>query len=157
MKKEKKQRKPMNKKTKLRLLQAGSVVSLIAPIGITVACNFETFFATGRSAFGLTIGGMLLIAFAVLDAIGKMKEKLNTNKALWVFAIVFVMSILLEPLILNLKLISGMLLLGEGINVLAFTRQISKIKADMSKEEDRKGVADAIKDALKGIEDGGKK
>jgi hypothetical protein len=133
----------MKSKTKLRLLQAGGIVSTFAPIAIAVGVNHETYFATQEAGLSLGIGGAMAIMLVVLSALGKAGKLLNSG--LKVVACIFVFALLLEPLILNLKFLSGMLLLGECGNQVLFEPTVKRMKKQLDREE----TASVIKEALR--------
>ena len=45
---------------------------------------------------------------------------------IWFFAILYAVATLLEPILVDIKLLTGMLLLGEGIDVALFNPLIKK-------------------------------
>lgn len=130
-------------KLKLRLLQIGGMFCAFLPIIIAIIVNRKDYFATKSAGWSLGIGGalaMLLVGMSIMGKVGKIFDS-----GVKVAGIIFLFALLLEPIILNLKFLAGMLFLGEAINAVVFIPQIRK----MQKYIDRKETASVIKDAIK--------
>lgn len=122
----------MKRKTKIRLLQAGSFISSLAPLGVVVGINFTEYVKTTASAVSLTVGGALAVIFALLSIYDKAKLP---RKRIWVFAFIFGLAWALEPLIVDLKLLSGAALGGEILNTAFFEAPIKRNKRLLEAEE----------------------
>lgn len=133
-----------NAKVKLRLLQIGGMFFTFLPIVITVIVNRDVYFSTRSAGWSLGIGGLLAVALVGLSVMGKIGKLFDSG--IKVAGVIFLFALLLEPIVLNLKFLSGMLFLGEAINCLIFVPQIKKLK----KHIDRKETAKVIKDAING-------
>ena len=114
------------------------------PIVITVIVNRDVYFSTRSAGWSLGIGGLLAVALVGLSVMGKIGKLFDSG--IKVAGVIFLFALLLEPIVLNLKFLSGMLFLGEAINCLIFVPQIKKLK----KHIDRKETAKVIKDAING-------
>lgn len=123
----------MKQKTKLNLklksLQAGGVVSVFAPLAIGVGINWQDYFSTKEAGISLTMGGALAVVIVVLNMIGKGKALFGSGFV--VTGIVFALCVLLEPIILNLKFLTGMMLLGEGVNTALFKPMVNSTKEQL--------------------------
>jgi hypothetical protein len=133
----------MKTKTKLRLWQAGGILTTFAPIAIAIGVNHEAYFATKEAGISVGLGGAMAIMLVVLSALGKAGSLLNTGMK--ITACIFVFALLLEPIILNLKFLSGMMLLGELGNETIFAPNVRKIKKHIDREE----TATVIKEAMR--------
>lgn len=123
----------MKQKTKLNLklksLQAGGVASVFAPLAIGVGINWQDYFATKEAGISLTMGGALAVVIVVLNMIGKGKALFGSGFV--VTGIIFALCVLLEPIILNLKFLTGMMLLGEGVNTVVFKPMVNSTKEQL--------------------------
>lgn len=131
-------------KLKLRLLQIGGMFCAFLPIIIAVIVNRKEYFATKSTSWSLGIGGALAVLLVGMSIMGKVGKVFDSGVK--VTGIIFLFALLLEPIVLNLKFLSGMLFLGEAINCLIFVPQIKKLQ----KHIDRKETAKVIKDAING-------
>jgi hypothetical protein len=134
----------MKSKTKLRLMQVGGIATTFAPISIAVGVNYEAYFVAREAGLSLTLGGAMAVMLVVLAALGKAGKLLDTGMK--ITACIFVFALLLEPIILNLKFLSGMLLLGEMSNEVLFAPTVRKMKKRIDREE----TAGVLKEALRG-------
>ena len=134
----------MKPKFKLRLLQIGGMLCTFLPIIIAVIVNKDTYFATKSATWSLSIGGLLAVALVGLSVMGKIGKIFDSGVK--VAGTIFLFALLLEPIILNLKFLAGMLFLGEVINAIVFIPKIRKLQ----KYIDRKETAAVIKDTLNG-------
>jgi hypothetical protein len=132
----------MKIKTKLKLWQTGGILTTFAPIAIAVAINHEAYFATKEAGISVGLGGAMAIMLVVLSSLGKAGKLLNTG--LKIIACIFVFALLLEPIILNLKFLSGMMLLGEVINEIVFVPKITRIKRTIERKETATFIKEAI-------------
>lgn len=131
-------------KTKLRLLQAGGLVTTFAPLGIGIGVNWQDYFATTAAGFGLTMGGALAVAIAVINMLGKGKAVFGSGFV--VTGVIFALCILLEPVILNLKFLTGMMFIGEAGNTVLFKPAVTNAR----KQADYAEQAVVLKEALGG-------
>ena len=134
----------MKSKTKLRLMQVGGIVTTFLPIAIAVGVNYEDYFVSKAAGLSLGLGGGLALILMLLSALGKLGKLVDSGFKVSVFVFTFVM--LLEPIVLNLKFLSGMMLLGEALNAMIFAPQVAKYK----KKIEREATASVVKEALRG-------
>jgi len=129
---------------KLIALYLGGFLVSIAPLVIVVALNFGKYTATKSGSFSLALGGVVACIFFLLKAVGKLPQKV---KSVFRYGFLFGIVCLLEPLILDLKYLSGACFLGELFYVLIFPPLVANLKERHSKEEIKKTVGDAIKNS----------
>lgn len=134
-------KKKMTTKGKLRLAQTAGIVASFAPLAVAVGVDYETYFATKAAGWSLTIGGGLAVALAILSALGKAGKLFNSGTK--VAAFIFVFSMLLAPVVLNLQFLSGMLLAGEATNSVVVQPQVTKMKKRLQREEMRDVIRSA--------------
>lgn len=129
----------MTSKTKLNLLKAGGVISSLAPLGITIGISIPEYVQKNNgSVLSLTIGGIIAIILIAVSVLGRLK----LPGRIWFFALLFLMVCLLEPVLADLKLLSGMALAGEGINSAVFSPQVKRMTEQTSMEKQAKVIDD---------------
>jgi hypothetical protein len=132
-------------KFKLTLMQISSFITSLAPLGVGIGLNFDDYVKTEASAIGLTVGGVVTAIFVLMATLGK----LHTPKRIWVFAFIFAMAWALEPLILNLKMLSFLALAGEGVNLGLWEWQITGLKKQIDRKEQADTTAESMTEAVK--------
>ena len=137
-------KKKLTSKQELWLWRIGGIVATFAPIAIAVGVNHEDYFVSKAAGLSLGLGGGLALILIVLSALGKLGKFFDSGFK--VSTMVFVFALLLEPVILNLKFLSGMMLLGEMINAVVFAPNVARLK----KKIDREATASVVKEALRG-------
>lgn len=136
----------MQTKNKLRWLQCASFLSSLTPLCVAVGINWDEYTSTTSSTISITIGGVIAILFALLAVKGRLKAP---ARRIYTYAFIFAMACLLEPIILDVKLLSGMLLAGEGINVAFFDRYVKKTAEELEQEKVEATTTKAVENALK--------
>lgn len=137
-------KKKLTSRQKLWLWRIGGIVATFAPIAIAVGVNHEDYFVSKAAGLSLGLGGGLALILIVLSALGKLGKLVDSGFK--VTAFVFTFAILLEPIVLNLKFLSGMMVLGEVINAIIFAPQVARYKRKI----DREATASVVKEALRG-------
>lgn len=145
----KKQKKKLTDKQKLTRLKILKFLFLLGPISIIVAINYKEYVPVQTQAtegWKLPIG---LIIFAIIVAvlvINPSKKKIEASEMadLKVLAIVFVLAVVLDPIISDLKLLSGCALGGSIINYMFINHKIIKIQKRIEQSE----VADINAEAI---------
>lgn len=113
----------MKRTTKIGLLKTGGFISLITPLSIAVGINFDHYVSqSGDGGIKLAIGGGIVATLLLISFLGRVKMP----GRIWFFAILYAVATLLEPILVDIKLLTGMLLLGEGIDVALFNPLIKK-------------------------------
>ncbi len=118
----------MKLQTKKLLLQIGGFLVSIAPIIIVVAFNWGDYTSTVARKVSLSVGGSAALIIILLKAMGKIPKDI---KPIVKYSIAFVLVLLLDPIIQNLKTLLGMALLGEVLDVAIFSWQIKKIDREI--------------------------
>ncbi|MBQ3019146.1 MAG: hypothetical protein IJD77_00985 [Clostridia bacterium] len=126
---------------KLRMAQISGVFATFTPLAIAIGVDHETYFATKAAGWSLTSGGILAVILVALSAMGKTKNLFNSGFKVATF--IFVFSVLLSPIVLNLQFLSGMLLAGEATNSVIVQPKVAKLKKQLGKED----LTDAIRRA----------
>lgn len=139
----KKTQKKMKPKTKLLLLQGFGGVLTFAPLLVVIGVNFKEYFATTQSAVSMSLGGAMAVAVVIIQLLGKGKKLLGS--AVVVSGIIFAFCIFLEPLILNLKILTGMVFLGEAVYAVGFKNAITNTKKQIDRVEQTTVLTDALK------------
>lgn len=119
--------KKTNLKTRLVFLYIGSFIVSIAPLVFCFVWNWKDYTKTPGDTVKLTFGGIMLAVLVFMKVIGKLKMP----RRIVSFGIVFVMAYLLQAVLKDLLLLSGMALLGEFIDYVFFQKAIKKTKEDM--------------------------
>ena len=113
-----------NLKRRLFLLSVGSFLVSVAPLLLCVVSNWGKYVKTPSDAVSLALGGMLALIFLLLKVLGKLKMP----RRIVFYAAVFAMAYLLEALLDDLVLFSGMALLGEALDLIFFQRALRTTK-----------------------------
>ncbi len=121
----------MKNKVKLAFLYVGSFLISIAPLAVAVGINFGRYTQTTASSFSLCFGGVIACVFALLKALGKLPK---STKRVFTYGALFAVVCLLEPLIYDIKLLSGMALLGEALDTVIFMPLIAYRKKKNSED-----------------------
>lgn len=108
----------------LILLYIGSFLSSVLPLIICVGVNFDKYTNTPGDTVKLCIGGVIALIFLFLKVIGKLKMP----RRIILFGLVFIMTYLLQAILNDLILLSGMALIGELLDFIFFQRAIKNAK-----------------------------
>lgn len=111
-------------KSRLILLQIGSFIVSIAPLVIVLIINWGKYTKTPGETVKLCIGGIMVAFFIFLKVIGKLKMP----RRIVLFGVVFIMAYLLQAIMNDMILLSGMALLGEFMDMVCFQGFIKKLK-----------------------------
>jgi hypothetical protein len=133
-------------RSKIFLLQVIGVLVTFTPILIEILVHNDLYFATKDASWSLTIGGIIAVVLVALAMLGKLAKFFGSE--IRVTGCIFIMAMLLEPILLNLKLLSGLLLLGMGINGIFIKPTIKRLQRQIRNEETAnvlKGVMDGTK------------
>lgn len=114
-------------KRRLVLLQIGSFFVSIAPLIIVLIINWGEYTKTPGETIKLCIGGIMALFFIFLKVIGKLKMP----RRIVLFGVVFLMAYLLQAIMDDMILLSGMALLGEFIDLVCFQGFIKKLKENI--------------------------
>ncbi len=114
----------MKIKLKLFVLYIFSFVFSVAPLIITFAVNRDKYITTPADTFKLCIGGAIAIGIIAVKVLGKLK----IPGGITLYGIIFVLSYLLEAILADLLLLSGMALLGEIADCVLFRPLIRRTR-----------------------------
>lgn len=121
----------MQKKPNLRLrlvfLYIGSFIVCVAPLLVCLIMNWDKYTKTPSDTVKLCIGGILVVFFLFLKVIGKLKMP----RRIVLFGIVFILAYLLQSILSDLILLSGMALAGEFLDCVCFQRAIRITKENI--------------------------
>lgn len=137
-------KKKMQTRSKILLFQWLGVVVTFAPILCEIFIHKGTYFATKEAGMSLTIGGAVAVLMVAMAMMGKLSKYLGSS--IRVVGVIFILSLLLEPILLNFKLLSFLLLCGmcvDGVFVKPKVRRLTKQLAD-------EGTAKVLKETLNG-------
>lgn len=102
------------------------VVSLV-PLVICFVLNWGDYTKKPSDTIRLSLGGIAIVTLIFMKVIGKLKMPCRIVS----FGIAFVMAYLLQAVLNDLLLLTGMALLGEFIDYAIFQRAIRKMKEDI--------------------------
>ena len=115
-------KKKLKTRTKLWLFQGMGLMVTFAPILCEILMHKNTYFATKEAGMSLTIGGAIAVLMVAMAMVGKLSKYLGSS--IRVVGTVFVLSMLLEPILLNFKLLSFLLLCGMCADGIFFKPQV---------------------------------
>lgn len=114
-------------KSRLILLQIGSFIVSVAPLIIVLIINWGKYTKTPGETIKLCIGGSMVVFFVFLKVIGKLKMP----RRIVLFGVVFIMAYLLQAIMNDMLLLSGMALLGEFIDMVCFQGFMKKLEENI--------------------------
>ena len=120
-------KKKPNLRLRLVLLYIGSFIVCVAPLLVCFIVNWDKYTKTPGDTVKLCIGGLIAVFFLFLKVIGQLKMP----RRLVLFGIVFVMAYLLQAILDDLMLLSGMALAGEFLDFVCFQRAIRITKENI--------------------------
>lgn len=119
--------KKRNFKLRLLLLQLASFISSAAPLTICIILNWSKYAKTPDQTIKLCFGGILGILMIGLKALGK----LRIPNAITCYGIIFIMAYLLDKILTDMMLLSGMALLGELLSTVFFNKAIKNMREQL--------------------------
>ena len=136
--------KKLTTKSKYWLYVTLGIVATFAPIAIEILIHKDTYFATKSAGVSMTVGGAIAVLMVAMAMVGKLSKCLGSG--IRVAGTVFVLSLLLEPILVNIKLLSFLLLGGMCIDGVFFKPKVKRLAKQLSDE----GAAQVLKEALSG-------
>jgi hypothetical protein len=117
------------KKLKIRLvfLYIGSFIISVAPLLIVMCFKWGDYTKTPTQTVKLCVGGIILLILVFLKVIGK----LGVPRRIVSFSVVFILAYLLQAVLNDLMLLSGMALLGEFLDFICFQHAIRVTKENI--------------------------
>lgn len=140
-----KEKKQPNLKTRLVFLYIGSFLVSIAPLLVVLILRWDNYTKTPGDTVKLCFGGAICLFFVFLKVIGKLKMP----RRIVLFGVVFVMAYLLQALMNDLILLSGMALAGELLDLLCFQHFIKKMKENILIEKTADATTSKVEEVVK--------
>ena len=134
----------MKKHLKIVILYIGSLLFSVAPLVMTMTINRGEYFGTPAETLKLCTGGMIATVFIVFKVIGHLKMP----SGITLYGVIFVMAYLLEALLNDLMLLSGMALLGEIVDAVIFRPLIKKHKEERIAEKTATETAKQLRSVM---------
>lgn len=127
---------------RLRLWQAFSIFITFAPILFTIYIEREKYFATKAAGLSLTCGGIVAVVLVAVAMLGKGAKLFGSGVT--VSGIIFLMAYLLEPILLNLQLLSGMLFMGFAINRVFVVPRVKQAERQVAAKMNAKALKEEL-------------
>ena len=132
----------MKTKTKKLLMEFCGLVISFAPMVTEIALNKDVYFATKEACWSMTIGGIIAVILVAIAMLGKIGRLFGSEVR--VVGMIFAMSCLLKPIILNFQLLSGLLLLGLLTNRILIMPKVEKLKKRIGYEDQAKVIKETL-------------
>ena len=152
----KKEKKPMGIKAKLFWMKLLKLFLLVGPVATTVGINWQKYAPRELPAeekiqlpFGLIVA-VIIIAILIINP---SEKKIKANDTM-VLLIVFVLAMALDPIIQDLKLLSGVALAGSIVNYLFIAPKIQEMEETKTMKKSADINAQALVEAQKILDRG---
>lgn len=129
---------------KLFILHVLSFLFSIGPLGAVFAFHFDKYTETVGETVKLCFGGVLVLVFVILKALGKLK----VPRRIVFLAFMFVGVYLFEAVLGDLKLLLGAALLGEAVDYMIIQPMITRAKAAREREKVSDETASKVEEIL---------
>lgn len=123
----------------LLFLRLGGLIATVAPLAVTLILKRGEYFTTPAESVKLGLGALLALLFIGLKALGKIK----IPRGIVAYGVVFLLSYLLESVLSDLLLLSGMALLGEILDLLFFRSAIKRTEKKLALTEQASTTSEA--------------
>ena len=127
------------------LLYVCSFLSSVLPVGIALILNFPKYTVTVQETVKLSAGLVIIIAIVIVKLLGKLKMP----RRITLFAVVFIISYLMNSVLDDLLLLSGLALLGEFIDLIFFQRAIKEAQENRVVEKTSDATAAQVEEVIK--------
>ena len=131
-------------KWRLFLLCVLSFVVTLAPLFVVFGMNFPSYVETPKDTFKLCLGGVIVLIFVMLKVMGK----LRVPRRVVAYAVIFVLSFLLEAVLADLMMLSGAALAGEAVDYIIFQRAIKATREALLVQKTAEATTDATADKV---------
>lgn len=131
-------------KSKIKFWRVIGVLVTFTPILCEILIHKDVYFATKSAGWSFTIGGIVAVILVAMAMLGRLSKFMGSE--IRVMGTVFVLSMLLEPILLNFKLLSFLLLCGMIVNGVFVKPKIRQLV----KRRDNEDTAKVLKEALNG-------
>ena len=139
-------KKKMSLKVKLVFLQISSFIISVAPLIIIFAINWGEYTKTPTDTIKLCLGGTMLLVLVFIKVVGK----LHIPHRIVFFSIVFILSYLLQVVLQDIILLSGMALLGEFCDCVLFQRAIKVTRENILINKTADVTTQKMEEVIKG-------
>lgn len=137
----------MKQKIKLAVLEILSFIVSIAPLAVVLIMNWGKYTKGPSETVRLWIGSFIIIAFVIAKVLGKLK----VPPRIVTFAVIFLMSYLMQAVLDDLFLLSGMALLGEALDLIIFRRAIKHIREQVLIDRTAEASADRTAEKMREV------
>lgn len=131
-------------KSKIWVYRLLGLLVTFTPIAFEVLIHKDTYFATKSAGLSMTIGGVVAVIMISMAMLGKLSKYLGSG--IRVVGTVFVLSLLLEPILLNFKMLSFLLLCGMILDGMFIKPKVQRLTKRLADE----GTARVLREALNG-------
>ena len=138
---------------KYAALTLGSLLALTAPVAAVLIAKWESYTSyTYAGSLRLGTGGILAAVVLSLSLLGKLKRP----RGIVLMTAIFGFCWLLQAILADLLLLSGMALLGETVYVIFFQTALKRMRERAEEERAAEATARKVDEVLRGrAEDGG--
>ncbi len=130
----------MKDRTKLIIYEIFGFLLSVIPLILTLILRRNIYFGNTNNGIKLTFGLITALFFFVLKAF----ESFKIPKLIGCFALIFILSYLLAPLIHDLCLLSGMALLGEFFNLILVSHKVNSLREKIRNDSVSDYVAEKL-------------
>ncbi|MBQ9743492.1 MAG: hypothetical protein IJW19_00010 [Clostridia bacterium] len=131
-------------KRKLCMLYIASFVSTVAPLTIYIVINKDKYISTVVDSVKLSAGFVICAILMLLKIMDKLKIPSGTTT----YAIVFLLSYLLDAILKDLIILSFLALVGEMIDILFFRIPIKRLKDRIHTDKIARATSSQVKEVL---------
>ena len=131
-------------KAKAAALTLGGFFLSAAPLSVTLAVRWGTYVHTPGDGVRLGFGAVVCLALLFAKAVGK----LPVPRRAVVYGVTCLLSYLMEAVLADLCLLSGMALLGEVLDALLCAPFLSRVRRRIRDTESAAVTAEAVRTAL---------
>lgn len=138
-------KKKMNLKVRLIFLQIGSFIVSITPLIVVLGINWGDYTETPADTVKLCFGGIVVAVLLFMKVIGK----LRMPHRIVFFGILFVMAYLLQAILQDILLLSGMALAGEALDCIFFQRAIRITRENILVNKTADATTERVEEVIK--------
>ena len=143
--------KPMKPKNKLRvrlvILYVLSFIVSVAPLLVVLIVNWGEYTNTVSDAVKLSCAGVMIAVFLFLKVVGKLKMP----RRVVFYGLLCLLVWLLQPVMGDLLLLSGMAFLGELIDFIFFQSAIKRTREKIHIEKQTESTAGVVEDQMEAM------
>lgn len=132
-------------RARLMFLYIGSFVACIFPLIACFAANWSKYTEAPGESIRLCIGGSIAAFLLLLKVVGR----LRMPRRVVAYGVVFVLAYLLQAILDDLVLLSGMALVGELLDLVCFQRAIRRTKEKLIIGKTAEVTATQVEEVIK--------